>query len=276
IPTGTAFTDSHGISVVTDHISSLGTSCIATVPAHAVNIGPAGNISAHAIKQTYHTTIIVDNPAAFAGGQFDLSYTTVQQSDINQAASSIEARLKQGTLNALRKQLHSNEQFVSSPICKSKATSDHQVNDIATEVAVTATITCTAEVYNPHEILARSDQMLQGRAQALFGPNYTLTGDIKTEITYIATDLKHGTLVTVVASGLWAYQFSSTRANQLARLITGKDKQDAQAILTDQKGVQSVSINISNNDNTMPNDANAINIAYVTTLVPIQEGGVSP
>ena len=276
IPAGTVFTDSHGISVVTDHISTLGTSCIATVPAHAVKIGPAGNIGAHDIKQTYHTTIIVDNPAAFAGGQFDLSYTTVQQSDINQAASSIEARLKQGTLNALRKQLHSNEQFVSSPICKSKVTSDHQVNDVATEVAVTATVTCTAEVYNPHEILARSDQMLNERAQALFGPNYTLTGGIKTEITHIATDVKHGTLITVVASGLWTYQFSSTRANQLARLITGKDKQDAQSILTDQKGVQSVSINISNNDNTLPNDANSINIAYITTLVPIAEGVAIP
>ena len=276
IPAGTVFTDSHGISVVTDHISTLGTSCIATVPAHAVKIGPAGNIGAHDIKQTYHTTIIVDNPAAFAGGQFDLSYTTVQQSDINQAASSIEARLKQGTLNALRMQLQTNEQFVSSPICKSKVTSDHQVNDVATEVAVTATVTCTAEVYNPHEILARSDQMLNERAQALFGPNYTLTGDIKTEITHIATDVKHGTLITVVASGLWTYQFSSTRANQLARLITGKDKQDAQSILTDQKGVQSVSINISNNDNTLPNDANAINIAYITTLVPIAEGAAIP
>ncbi|MGZ3618754.1 MAG: baseplate J/gp47 family protein, partial [Ktedonobacteraceae bacterium] len=66
IPAGTAFTDSQGISVVTDHNSTLGTSCNAIVPAHAVNIGPTGNISAHAIKQTYHTTIIVDNPAAFA------------------------------------------------------------------------------------------------------------------------------------------------------------------------------------------------------------------
>jgi VCBS repeat-containing protein len=276
IPAGTIFTDARGISVVTDHISTLGASCNATVLAHAVNISPAGNIGVHAIKQTYHTTIIVDNPAAFAGGQFDLSYTTVQQSDINQAASSIEARLKQGTLNALRKQLHSNEQFISSPICKSKVTSDHQVNDVATKVAVTATVTCTAEVYNPHEILARSDQMLQGRAQALFGPNYTLTGDIKTEITHIATDVKHDTLITVVASGLWTYQFSSTRANQLARLVTGKDNQDAQTILANQKGVQSVSINISNNDSTMPNDANAINITYITTLVPVEEGTVSP
>ena len=118
--------------------------------------------------------------------------------------------------------------------------------------------------------------MLNERAQALFGPNYTLTGGIKTEITHIATDVKHGTLITVVASGLWTYQFSSTRANQLARLITGKDKQDAQSILTDQKGVQSVSINISNNDNTLPNDANSINIAYITTLVPIAEGVAIP
>ena len=94
IPAGTVFTDSHGISVVTDHISTLGASCIATVAAHAVKIGPAGNIGAHDIKQTYHTTIIVDNPSAFAGGQFDQSYTTVQQSDINQAASSIAGTIE--------------------------------------------------------------------------------------------------------------------------------------------------------------------------------------
>ena len=262
--------------MATDQVAILGASCIATAPAHAVKTGPTGNIGAHDMKQTYHAAIIVDNPAAFVGGQFDQSFTTVQQSDIDHAASSLEVRLKQETLNALHMQLQTNEQFVSSPICKSKVTSDHQVNDIATEVAVTATVTCRAEVYNPQEILARSDHMLQARAQALFGPNYTLTGDINSEITHIATDIKHGTLITVVASGLWTYQFSSTHADQLARLITGKDKQDTQSILTNQKGVQSVSINISNNDNTMPNDANAINIAYVTTLVPIDEGTVSP
>ena len=276
IPAGSVFTGAHGISVVTDHIATLGTSCNASVPAHALNIGPVGNIGAHAIKQTYHTTIIVDNPAAFAGGQLDQSYTTVQQSDIDHAARSLEVRLKQEKLNALRMQLQTNKQFVSSPLCTSKVTSDRQVNDIAAEVTVTATVTCTAEVYNPQEILAQSEQMLSERAQALFGPNYTLTGDIKTGITHIATDVKHGTLITVVASGLWTYQFSSTRANQLARLITGKDKQDAQSILTNQKGVQSVSINISNNDSTLPNDANVINITYITALVPIEEGTVSP
>jgi len=276
IPAGTVFIDSHGISVATDQVAILGASCIATAPAHAVKTGLTGNIGAHTIKQTYLTNIVVDNPAAFAGGQFDQSYTTVQQSDINHAASSLQVQLKQATLNVLHKQLQTNEQFVSPPICKSKVTSDHQVNDIATEVAVTATITCRAEVYNPQEILARSDHMLQERAQALFGPNYTLTGGINSEITHIATDIKHGTLITVVASGLWTYQFSSTRADQLARLITGKDKQDTQSILTNQKGVQSVSITISNNDSTMPNDANAINITYITTLVPIEEGVAFP
>jgi len=117
--------------------------------------------------------------------------------------------------------------------------------------------------------------MLNERAHALFGPNYMLTGDIKAEIMHVATDVKQGTLITVVASGLWTYQFSSARAEQLARLITGKDKQDAQSILSDQKGVQSVSINISNNDNTMSANANSINIAYVTTLVPIDDGAAS-
>jgi VCBS repeat-containing protein len=275
IPAGTIFTDSHGISVMTDQNSILGASCIATVPAHVVRIGSTGNIGAHDIKQTYHTTIVVDNPAAFVGGQFDQSYTTVQQSDIDHAARSLEVRVKQETLNVLHMKVQTNELFVSPPICKSKVTSDHQVNDAVTQLTVTLSETCAAELYNSQQILARSEQLLNERAQALFGPNYTLTGDIKTEITHVATDIKHGTLITVVASGLWTYQFSSTHADQLARLITGKEKQDAQSILTDQKGVQSVSVTISNNENTMPNDANSINIAYVTTLVPIEEGAAS-
>ena len=275
IPAGAVFRDPHGISMVTDHVAVLGASCTASVPAHAVKIGPTGDIRAHEMKQTYHKTIIADNPAAFIGGQFEQSYTTVQQSDIDQAASSLTVRLKQETLKVLHLHLLTNEQFVSSPQCKSKVTSDHQVNDAATNLNVTVTETCIAEFYNSQEIISRSEQMLNERAQALFGPNYTLTGDIKAEITHVATDVKQGTLITVVTSGLWTYQFSSARADQLARLITGKDKQDTQSILSNQKGVQSVSINISNNDNTMSSNANSINIAYVTTLVPIEEGAAS-
>ncbi|HEY6284912.1 MAG TPA: hypothetical protein VIX20_04575, partial [Ktedonobacteraceae bacterium] len=71
IPAGTVFTGSNGISVATDNVALLGTSCTVTVPAHAVKIGPTGDIGAHDMKQTYHTTIIVDNPAAFVGGQYD-------------------------------------------------------------------------------------------------------------------------------------------------------------------------------------------------------------
>ncbi len=276
IPAGTLFKDSRGISVVTDQVATIGVSCNVATSAHVVMIGPAGNIGAHDMKQTYHTTIIVNNPAAFVGGQYDQSYTTVQQSDIDHAASSLAVRLKQETLNLLRMQLLTNEQFVSSPTCKSKVTSDHQVNDAATNLTVTVTETCTAEVYNSQEIISRSEQMLNERAQAIFGPNYMLTGDIKAEITHVATDVKQDTLITVVASGLWTYQFSSASVDQLARLITGKDKQDAQSILSNQKGVQSVSINISNNDTTMPTDANSINIAYITALVPIEEGVASP
>src|SRR6266496_2507561 len=275
IPAGTVFTGSHGISMVTDHVAILRASCTATVAAHAVKIGPTGDIGAHDMKQTYHTTIIVDNPAAFVGGLYEQSYTTVQQSDIDHAASSLAVRLKQETLNVLHMQLLTNEQFVSSPQCKSKVTSDHQVNDAATNLNVTVTETCTAEFYNPQEIISRSERMLNERAQALFGSNYVLADDIKAEITHVATDVKQGTLITVVTSGLWTYQFSSARADQLARLITGKDKQDTQSILSNQKGVQSVSINISNNDNTMPSNANSINIAYATTLVPIEKGAAS-
>jgi VCBS repeat-containing protein len=244
----------------------------AAVPAHEVKIGPAGNIAAHDMRQTYHTNLIVDNPAAFVGGQYDQSYTTVQQSDIDNAASSLAVRLKQDTLNALRLQLLINDQFVSSPVCKSHVTSDHQVNDITSSLNVTVTETCSVEYFDSQEILSRSETMLNNREQVLFGPGYALTGDIEVVITHVATDVRQGTLITVAASGLWTYQFNSARVDQLARLITGKDKQDAQAILSNQKGVQSVRIMISNNDNTMPGNTSAINFAYVNTLVAVKEG----
>ncbi len=158
-----------------------------------------------------------------------------------------------------------------------RVTSDHQVNDAATSLNVTVTETCTVEFYDSQEIVSRSETMLNERAQALFGPNYALTGDIKAEITHVATDSKQGTLITVAASGLWTYQFSNARADQLARLIAGKDTKDAQAILSSQQGVQSVHIAISGNDGqTLPSNAASINIDYVNTLVPIEEGATSP
>jgi len=277
IPAGTVFTDSHGISVATDNVVMLGTSCTVSVPAHAVKIGPIGDIGVHDIKQTYQPTIIVDNPAAFVGGQYSQTYTTVQPSDIAGAASKVIVGLKQDTVNALQLKLHANEQYVSSPVCKSNVSSDHQVNDAATSLKVTVTATCTVELYDSQELVSRSETMLNERAQALFGPNYALTGDIKAEITHVATDAKQGTLITVAASGLWTYHFSNARADQLARLIAGKDTKDAQAILSSQQGVQSVHIAITGNDGqTLPGNADSINIDYVNTLVPIEGGATSP
>jgi VCBS repeat-containing protein len=277
IPAGTVFTDSHGTSVATDNVAILGASCTVTVPARALRIGPIGDIAAHDMKQNYQSTIIVDNSVALVGGQYGQTYTTVQHSDIAGAASRVTVRLKQDTLNALRLQLLTNEQYVSSPVCKSKVTSDHQVNDATTSLNVTVTETCKAELYDSQKIVSRSEAMLNERAQALFGPNYALTGDIKAEITHVATDSKQGTLITVAASGLWTYHFSNARANQLARLIAGKDTKDAQAILSNQQGVQSVRIAITGNDgHTLPGNADSINIDYVNTLVPIEEGATSP
>ena len=270
IPAGTLFTNSHGISVATDKTVTLGTSCNASAPAHAVKIGPYGNIGAHSVKQTYHATVIVDNPVAFIGGQFAQSYTTVQQSDIDHARNSLERQVKQEALSGLHAQLQANEQYTSLPACTSKAISDHQAYDIATQVTVVVTVVCTAEAYKPQEIISQSQQMLNTRAQALFGPGYMLSGNIHSTITHVATDAKHDTLITTVASGLWTYQVSRARTDQLAQLLTGMDKQDAQYTISRQKGVQSVSISISNNGNTMPSKANSIHIAYVTSLVMVK------
>jgi len=84
------------------------------------------------------------NSAPFTGGTDAQSYTTVQQSDIDSAASSLEPSTTQSAIEDIKSQLQSNEHLVGEPLCRNNVTSDHQAGDQATTVNVTVETTCTA------------------------------------------------------------------------------------------------------------------------------------
>ncbi len=259
IAAGTVFTGNDGVQVSTDETVTV-SGCSTNIPAHAVQPGPHGNIAADDMNQPYEGYAI-NNPAAFAGGQDAQTYTVVQQSDIDGAATPLENSLTASAQQQLQGQVRPNERLVDSPTCNSNVTSDHAAGDRATTVTATVKVTCTGAAYDHDAALSTAAQWLMQNVAQSLGPDYSLVGNVTTTLTQAQlTDATQGTIViSVHASGLWLFQFNDTQKQNLAQLIAGKSKQDAQAQLLQQMGVAQADISLSSG-NTLPANSNQITI----------------
>ena len=279
IAVGTVLTDANGVQVVNDEAAMIPaatppTEGSVTVAAHAINDGINGNISAFDFNNIPCCTsgVTVQNTSAFSGGQNAYSYAFVEQNDIDGVVNPLQASLTQAAQASLKAQLHPGEQFVSSPQCMPGITSDHQAADRATNVTVTVAVTCTGEVYDRQAALSMAANLLRQEAARDPGPGYALVGTLVTDVTQVSvTDTKKGTLSLMVeAEGVWVYQFSAAQKQALARLLAGKSKQNAQALLLEQKGVTTAAIQFSgSNGNTLPSDPTQI-IIVVQNVAGLQ------
>ncbi|TMC20442.1 MAG: TIR domain-containing protein [Chloroflexi bacterium] len=160
-----------------------------TVPAQAINVGSDGNVAALAINQpccSSNNTIFVRNLSAFTGGQDDLDYTFVKQSDIEGAASSLDQSLTPSARSSLQTQVHSNEALIASPQCAKKVSSNHNVGDRVDKVDVTVVITCTGEVYDKQALEKMTTNLLKQEATQKLSANYVLVDNmVKTKVTRI-------------------------------------------------------------------------------------------
>jgi hypothetical protein len=151
---GTVFDDDTGNSpnvqmMIDATITVLGDGTRITVSAHVVQIGAIGNISqiqgwTHYGAYDDPAPVDIYNSTPFTGGTDAQSYTTVQQSDIDTAANSLEPSTTQSAITDIKNQLQSNEHLVSDPQCHNTVTSDPPVDDQASTVHVTVETTCTA------------------------------------------------------------------------------------------------------------------------------------
>jgi baseplate J-like protein len=120
------------------------------VPAYAVKAGAAGNIAAGDVNTCVSPsdpdgcTVTVKNDAPFTGGQDAQTYTFVQQSDIDGAATSLTNSTQQSAIDDIHQHLHPNEHLVGDPQCTSDTSSDHNAGDRVSQVTVTVTTTCKA------------------------------------------------------------------------------------------------------------------------------------
>jgi VCBS repeat-containing protein len=126
-----------------------------------------------------------------------------------------------------------------------------------------------AEVYDVQAVQALAGHKLTQDAGQSLSSSYVPVGQILANVVQASSD-KHGTiLLTVSALGVWAYQFTDAQRAQLARLIAGKNSQDARALLLKQPGVYSVTITLTGVGVTVvPGDAGhiTVNISAVQGL----------
>lgn len=271
IPAGTSVTNTTGQQVATDTALSVppdpGMPGVASVSAHAVNIGSSGNIQAMSInKECCFPGIFVLNESAFSGGLDSQTTNTVQQSDIDSIANPLETSLIQKAQSDIRTHLTGEVLVNATPQCSPSVTSNPGVGESAAKFTVNVSVTCSDSAYNPQTALSQAKDRLKQQAVQQLGPGFILVGTIATKIEK-ATEGKNGNVdVLVSANGTWKYQFTAARKLDIAKHIARATIREAKSWLLRQTGVTAVSISVSgpiidlSGDNIVPDDLRAITI----------------
>lgn len=257
IPAGTAFTGASGVTVVTDEAASVSSLCYVTVHAHAVILGPGGNIPAQDIRAAYNSKITATNPFAFGGGQVGQSNVIVQQSDIDRLAKSLKAQVIQSAQASIQAELQSNQHLFAQPDCQTKTKANHTAGEYAANVTVTVSATCTAEAYDYSAAITYVTQKFQTEISSYSDNEYTLVGGVQTSVTSATvTDAKAGTILLVFKTvGKWLRNMNG----HLEERIAGQSVSVATDTLK-QLGAATVDISFSvPNKDTLP-DASRIKI----------------
>lgn len=220
-----------------------------TFDAWAENAGSGGNIAAYDINNAYEMvndhsiTYYLQNTQAFSGGQDAHDYTFVQQSDIDNAAAPLVSQLTSDAQAAVQKQLHTNEQFASTPECVPKTSSNHKAGDRVKDVKVTVSVTCTGQAYEPQAVQSMAATWFKSDTASQLGAHYALAGDVLTSspVAQPGSD-KNRVSFSENAQGIWVYQFSDAQKQQIAQLIAGKPLADTQALLQKQTGIKKATV----------------------------------
>ncbi len=245
------FADNSGVGLVIDSAFNIFPGQTVAIFAHAARAGSIGNVAVDDINATSNVgpglgTMHIENTSPFTGGT-DRTYSFVQQSDIDDATSTLQTQLTSDAQTALQNQVRTNEQIVgggdSGIQCTTNSKSDHRANNRVTNFTVKGSATCKAEVYDQQAAQLIAENLLQSDAARQFGSDYLLAGNVVAVAPLAGTPANNGTVpVNVSAQGVWVFQFSDAQKQKLAQLIVGKTQADTTSLLLTQKGVSKVII----------------------------------
>jgi hypothetical protein len=233
---GTVLTGADGVEIVTDALAVIpaGNPPIegeVTVPAHTTAIGPQGNIASLDLNGLCCMAgVSVKNAAAFHDGQYAYDYPMVTQADIDHVAGPLLATLTLETQESLQAEVHPNERLAGPVGCQPAVTPDHPVGSNASQVTVSASVTCHVQVYDHEAVVQLVTTTLMHEAMTTLDTDYTLRGTTSTTITQVGTPphAKPGTLTLLVTGqGVWVYQVHTAEQARLTKLIAGLSRQAA-------------------------------------------------
>ena len=169
IDAGTLLVGSDGEEVVTDQdvtipAGSLATNGYASVPAHALDYGPAGNIQAGDIYGPCCRAWIKVVNSQFTGGQAARDFAFVTKADIATATSNLLAQVQVEFSNRLEKS-GPGETLVTPVPCTTHTTSNHQARDEAAQVTVTVRRSCSPTAYKPHDVQSSLLSLVAGKTK---------------------------------------------------------------------------------------------------------------
>jgi hypothetical protein len=268
IPAGTLLTGKDGIEIVTDAdavipAASFPTDGQASVPAHAVNVGPAGNIAAGDLYGACcREDVFVQNTAAFTGGQTARTFPMVSMQDVAKVEGILHPQLIKSLKAAFLTDLRTGESLLTPFSCREQVDGSAGIGDEATSLTLMLTDTCTADAYQTQELTALVNQQLMARAQQQVGSGYTLTGPITPQVldAMPVAGKPNTQLLTVRGTGTWAYQFSEQQIEQMARSIAGKSTAQATSLLLHMPGVSQVNVGTGG---TLPADPAHIHMLVI-------------
>jgi hypothetical protein len=281
IPAGLLLSGADGVQVVTDTLvvlpaAHLPTQGQATVAAHAVQVGPRGNIGANDLDgPCCFVGIAVQNAQAFSGGANARDFPAVAARDVTGAATPLITTLTRQEQAAVQAQVRAHEQLVHPVQCSPRVTANPAVGQEATQVTVRVSVTCAAEVYNADEVQSRITALLSQEATTHLGSAYTLQGEVTWTLSAISVvDGRRGIVnLHVQAQGLWAYQLSTAQLLTLTTLIAGKHTQEAQTILLRMQGIRQINITSSDwwddlSQQALPQDPGRIQVLVISWAGP--------
>jgi hypothetical protein len=259
IPTGTLLTGNDGVQVVTEQDAVLPAAAFptdgqVTVAAHAVSIGPAGNIGPRDIYGACcRENVFAVNTVAFTGGQLARTFRMVTARDIAGTVALLKASLAHSVQAAFAAQVAPTEILITPVACVPAVTTSHAAGDEAARVQVMLTETCSGATYTTHALQTLLTERMNRQALAQLGTGYILVGNVQTSL--LQTQATHSTQgiarVQVTGEGTWVYQFTQAQVEHLATLIAGKTVAQATSLLLQETGVQTVSFVVTGHDTAM-------------------------
>jgi Baseplate J-like protein len=269
IPAGTPFTGNDGTQIVTDQDATIPSANPpiegqAAVPAHAVNAGTQGNIPARDLNTACcATAVLAVNLTPFQGGANERNFQFVTKSDIENAAIPLKAAVSQSVTAALQAQLKQNEQLETLP-CAPQVSADHQINEEAASIQVTATLTCSGVAYNQTTLQQQATQLLTTQAFKTLGPGYSLLGTIQVNVTHALPTQTTPTLV-LSLTGTWTYALSLAAQQHIKDLVKGKTYQVALRILLSLPGIERASL-AWDESTKLPKDSQYIHLVVIAGI----------